>query len=284
MRDDFAVFILTHGRPSKVKTLGTLKRLGYTGKTYLIIDSHDKEKDKYISEFGEKVIIFDKEKIKNEFDIGDNFDSLRGVVYARNANFEIAKNLGLKYFLQLDDDYVKFDWRFNNKLNYAANVCRNLNKVFLSYINFIEKTPIKSIALTQGGDFIGGSGNQNAEKLTLTRKCMNSFFCKTENRFKFLGRINEDVITYTCPYTPHDLFFTSNHVSLTQTVTQSNSGGMTELYLDAGTYVKSFYSVIFRPSCVKVKILNGNAAKRLHHLVSWDNAVPLILNESIKKK
>jgi len=247
MRDDFAVFILTHGRPLKVKTFNTLKRLGYTGKIYLIIDNEDKEKKSYLEQFGAQVIIFDKKETGKYFDIGDNFDSLRGVVYARNANFKIAKDLGIKYFLQLDDDYVKFDWRFNRNLDYAANVCRSLDSVFSSLLYFLEKTPIKCIALAQGGDFIGGSGNQNAEKVTLTRKCMNSFFCKTDDDFKFLGRINEDVIAYTCPSNPKDIFFTSNHVSLTQTVTQSNSGGMTELYLDAGTYVKSFYSVIFRP-------------------------------------
>ena len=32
MRDNFAVFILTHGRASNVVTLKTLKRQGYSGR------------------------------------------------------------------------------------------------------------------------------------------------------------------------------------------------------------------------------------------------------------
>ena len=32
--------------------------------------------------------------------------------------------------------------------------------------------------------------------------------------------------------------------SLLQKETQSNSGGLTDIYLELGTYVKSFYSVI----------------------------------------
>lgn len=58
--------------------------------------------------------------------------------------------------------------------------------------------------------------------------------------------------------------------------------GMTGIYLDKGTYVKSFYSVIFRPSCVKVAVMNTKN-KRLHHRVLWNNAVPKILPEECKK-
>ena len=49
--------------------------------------------------------MFDKLEISKKFDEFDNFDDRRAIVYARNASFEIAKKLGLKYFLQLDDDY-----------------------------------------------------------------------------------------------------------------------------------------------------------------------------------
>ncbi len=41
--DDFAVFILTHGRPDTIRTLDTLKRGNYTGKWYLVIDNEDKQ-------------------------------------------------------------------------------------------------------------------------------------------------------------------------------------------------------------------------------------------------
>ena len=58
---DFVAFILTHGRPDNVKTYKTLKKYGYTGKIYLIVDNEDKTIDKYIQNFGvENVKIFDK--------------------------------------------------------------------------------------------------------------------------------------------------------------------------------------------------------------------------------
>ena len=37
MRDDFAAFILTHGRADNVITYNTLRKQGYTGKIILLI-------------------------------------------------------------------------------------------------------------------------------------------------------------------------------------------------------------------------------------------------------
>lgn len=64
MRDDFAVFILTHGRAKQQKTVKTLKRCGYTGRLYLIVDDEDKELDEYIRLYGSDVITFSKREIE----------------------------------------------------------------------------------------------------------------------------------------------------------------------------------------------------------------------------
>lgn len=66
--------------------------------------------------------------------------------------------------------------------------------------------------------------------------------------------------------------------SLLQKETQSNAGGLTEIYLELGTYVKSFYSVMAAPSCIKVALM-GDKQMRLHHAVTWKNAVPKIIRE-----
>lgn len=43
--EDFCVFILTHGRANNVETCKTLKRCGYTGKVYLLVDDEDDQID-----------------------------------------------------------------------------------------------------------------------------------------------------------------------------------------------------------------------------------------------
>ena len=78
------------------------------------------------------------------------------------------------------------------------------------------------------------------------------------------------------------LFLTFPRIRLEQKETQSNSGGLTDIYLDLGTYVKSFYSVMYAPSCVKITEMGVNH-RRLHHKIKWKNAIPMVLSESVKK-
>ena len=71
MRDDFAVFILSHGRSYNVLTVNTLIKYGYTGKWYIIIDNEDDQADAYFCKYGkEHVIMFDKEKFMQMINAG----------------------------------------------------------------------------------------------------------------------------------------------------------------------------------------------------------------------
>lgn len=281
---DFAVFILTHGRPDNVITLKTLKKCGYTGKIYFIVDNEDKTIDKYIENFGkENVKIFDKKAMADKVDEGNNFDERRTITHARNACFDIAEEIGITYFIQLDDDYVKFDYRIDGFGNYPSGkfiVKTTLNTIFAVLLNFYKTINVKSIALSQGGDWIGGYNSSTGWKCK--RKCMNSFICSTKRRFQFIGAMNEDVNTYTTKGTRGNLFFTIPFVSLTQTQTQTQTGGITDMYLRYGTYCKAFTTVMMHPSATKVSMMHTTNA-RIHHEINWGATAPKILSENHKK-
>ena len=282
MRNDFAVFILSHGRAKKVVTLGALKAYNYTGKIYIICDNEDDQIDEYKQLSGCEVIIFDKAKEMERTDTIDNFHKHGAVVYARNVCHDIAKDLGLTYFLVLDDDYGAFRFRYVNEVGAFSSIrLQNFDEIVDEMIDFLEVSGALTVALAQSGDYIGGSGSRVFRE-KLTRKAMNSFFCKTDRPFKFIGTINEDVNAYVGLGSRGKLFFTIGNISLNQEDTQQNSGGLTDLYLDLGTYVKSFYTVICNPSCVRVRLMGDNHY-RLHHMIKWDNAVPKILNAKYKK-
>lgn len=285
--NDFVALILSHGRPDRVLTYDTLRRQGYTGKIRIVIDDQDKKADDYKRNFKDEVIVFSKKEIAKTFDQADNSEDMRAIVYARNASFNIARDLKCDFFIQLDDDYKSIDWRFDDKLNYChRKMNASLDAVFSSLLKFFKSVPqCKSIALAQGGDYIGGASSGicfGDGRIGLHRKCMNSFICSTQRPFSFVGRINEDVNTYTYKASIGHLFFTSNQVALEQLQTQSNAGGMTDLYRASGTYVKSFYSVIFQPSSVKIMSM-GFTNRRLHHNIDWKTTVPKILCESVRK-
>lgn len=274
MENNFAVFILTHGRPENVKTYSTLRKCGYTGKIYLIVDNEDKHIKKYQDNFGEEFVkIFDKKAMADSIDEGNNFDNRKVIIHARNAAFKIAKEIGIKYFVQMDDDYYYFGYRYDT----GAKIIKNLDKVFEIVLDFYKSVNIKSIAFSQGGDHIGGFSG-----IKLKRKCMNSFFCSTDREFQFVGSINEDVNTYTTLGSRGEVFFTFTNIQLDQKDTQSNNGGMTDEYALTGTYVKSFHSVIMQPSSVKASMMNSNN-KRIHHSIAWKNTTPMIVSQDYKK-
>lgn len=283
--ESFGVLILTHGRPTSVKTLATLKRAGYTGKFWLVVDDEDKTLDKYLANFGkDRVIVFNKKEVADRIDEGHNFDERKTIIYARNASFDIAKNLGLEYFMQLDDDYISFEYRYISSCGEKLNVHKvtNLDKILELYLEFFKATNFASIAFAQGGDFIGGVENRYAREKPLIRKCMNSFICSPNRRFGFVGALNEDVCTYTSLASRGVLFGTIPMISLVQTATQSQKDGITDLYLKFGTYCKSFTAVMMHPSGVKVSMLNsGNS--RIHHLIKWQNTTPYIISEKHRK-
>jgi len=286
MRNDFAALILTHGRPDRVHTYFSLRNAGYTGPILIVIDNEDKHADQYKARYKSSVVMFDKQAIAQTFDEGDNFQDRRAIIYARNASFQIAKEQGFRYFVQLDDDYTGFEYCFDENGFYGYGRIQNLDWLFSGLVDYLSATPFASIAISQGGDHIGGG--EAKKTIGTKRKAMNSFICDTERPFQFVGRINEDVNTYTCEQRKGLLFLTILSAKLVQKTTQSNEGGMSDLYIDSGTYVKTFYSVMYAPSCVKVSEIsspqNGNVGhSRIHHKVSWNNAAPLILSQHYKK-
>src|SRR3990167_215756 len=249
---DFIVFILTHGRPDNVKTFATLKRCGYTGKVFFIVDNEDKTIEQYQKNYGiENVKVFDKKAMADNIDEGNNFD-------------------------------IRIDTNSEENCG-AIKPIKNIDLVFDLLLNYYKSIPALSIAFAQGGDFIGGINNGKGSYRFNKRKCMNSFICSTERPFNFVGSINEDVNTYTSLATRGNLFLTIPFVSLTQTATQSNKGGMTDEYALTGTYVKSFHTILMHPSGTKIAMMNAKNI-RLHHSINWGNTTPMIIDEKYKIK
>ena len=284
MNDDFAVFILTHGRANNVITYRSLQRAGYTGKVYIIIDNEDRQAPEYYKIYGDKVIMFDKAAIAETFDEGDNFGDRRAVIYARNACFEIARKLGITYFMELDDDYTDIRYKIDSNSEYVnMNWIKSLDNIVDALLRYYISIPAKSIAMSQGGDFIGGKDTSEIHSLNRKRKCMNTFICSVDRPFQFVGRINEDVNTYTWYQGLGNLFMTFWPLAIQQQQTQSTAGGMTDIYIDSGTYIKSFYSVMYLPSSVSVQVMRSHHDERLHHRIDWDTTVPCIVSEELRK-
>lgn len=285
MRDDFAAFILTHGRPDRVLTYKTLRKCGYTGKIYLLIDDEDKCGDEYRKLYGDQVLTFNKRESLAIVDDGINDDDFRSPLYARNVCFELAKGLGLKWFVQLDDDYVRFSFRFHRDLSPdpASSLVQKMDDTLEAMAQFYVDSGAACVAMAQGGDWIGGV--KSCPTPRIRRKVMNFFVFNVGSPFRFMAKLNDDVTSYVVNGLRGMFCATVMQASLDQGQTQANPGGLTEIYLETGTYVKSFYSVMYAPSCVKFGAMgdprSGNY--RFHHEIDWPRTVPCILREEHRK-
>lgn len=281
MNNSFVALILTHGRPDKVYTYDTLRKRGYTGDIIVVVDNEDATLEEYKKKFPD-VYVFDKKAVAAQIDEGDNFQDHRAIIYARNASFQIAKERGYRYFIELDDDYLEFSYTYDSDGELMQRGIRSLDKVFDALIDFKNNVGALTVAMAQRGDFIGGKENNIVQGEVMKRKAMNSFICDTEQPFRFFGKINEDVNTYVVLGSRGSLFLQVPHVALNQVSTQQSAGGMTDIYLDSGTYVKSFYTVMYAPACTYIRMM-GTKHRRLHHSINWNAAVPKIISEQFKK-
>ena len=264
-----------------MKTYHTLKKQGYTGKIYIVIDDEDEQEPLYRKNFGDMVYRFNKQKYIDITDTMCGSEFRKVVVYARNACWDIAEELGLKYFCVLDDDYSMFGSRYIEGEKLMNFTFPNLDLVFEYFNEFLDASGALTVCMAQGGDFIGGAKSGTFKK-GLLRKAMNVWFCRTDRPFKFMGRTNEDANAYVTYGQRGELMFTCTLANVVQVQTQKQKGGLTDVYLNDGTYVKSFFTVMAAPSCVKVSQM-GSKHKRMHHSIEWDKCVPKILNEKYKK-
>jgi hypothetical protein len=284
--DRFAVFILTFGRAGRVVTLKTLRKQQYSGPVYLVVSTDDPTVEEYRRRYGsEWVLVFDKAEIEKTFDTADNFPERRAVIYARNAAFGFARQLGLEAFLELYDDYERFRYSISpDGCHCSYTVIGNLDRLFDAFLDGLAMMPqrVLTVCMAQGGDYMGQRvGRPFRWETRLLRKAMNTFFLRVDRPFAFVGKVNEDVNTYVELGKRGYVFLTVPMVAIYQKATQANEGGMTGLYLDSGTYVKSSYTVMFNPSAVKIDFM-GVLYQRIHHNISWDHAVPCIVPERFR--
>lgn len=273
---DFAVFILSHGRADTITTYKALRDGGYTGRTYVVIDNEDDQEDLYRQKFGNDIIQFDKRDYLEKTDLGDLDTDRRIGVFARNFIQDEAKRLGYKFHLQLDDDVHGFTYRFAQGKVLRALHCSHLDEVFSGMVEYMKETPITSLSFALSAYNMGGV--DGSIKDGMTRKTMTTFLMRADDLQYFHMRMNDDITTSLINGMRGKLYYSYLPIEVEVDKTQVKAGGMTDIYQKNGTYRKSFYSVMCCPSCVKVSAM-GITDYRIHHTISWNNAVPKLLSE-----
>lgn len=183
---DYAIFILSHNRP-ECQTYKFLKRTGFTGKIFIILDDKDEAIDLYKSNFGEECIFIFNKQDYVWVDMFDNFKQMLSPVYARNATFEFAKNLGIDYFIMLDDDISGAQYRFMDKGKCKAQKVGHSQNLFdLIVKEFSTKKSIGVLSFNLQTNFFG-------DLCAYKRDPISMFLLRTNTAIRFRGRFAEDV-------------------------------------------------------------------------------------------
>lgn len=277
LRSDFCIFVITHKNVRNRTTKFLVDECDCKYPIYQIVDDKDPCLEEYKTVYGDRLCVFSKDYYRDRFDIMDNFNFDKVVVFARNACFDIAEKLGYKYFITFDDDYRQIAFRFGGEKWLNVRDC-DFDSILTAYVDFYSKfDKLKILAFMQGGDFTAMSRG------IIKRKAMNSMFFSTERRVEFKGRLNEDVNAYTRLNSLGDICVSFPMISVVvQRMTQHGSG-LTDAYLNYGTYVKSFYSVMQCPSFIKVGVIRGMSHNRIHHDIDSDCGVTKIISSRYKK-
>lgn len=151
--DDFAVFIVTHGRADRVYTSTSLRKCGYSGKIYYIIDDEDDQGEAYREKYGDSVVEFCKKDVAEWTDTMSPSKKRNAVVFARNKCWDIASSIGVTHFCVMDDDYKYFGIRFAEDGKLKERRITNLDVIFRAFCGFLDESNAIAVCMAQGGDY-----------------------------------------------------------------------------------------------------------------------------------
>lgn len=288
MKDELCVLILSYRRAERVDTVKTLEKCGYTGPWYIVLSSDDPTIEKYKEKFGaDKIVVFDKDPYK--VDLLDNrFDKMAAVCFARNASYEIAKRLGYRYFIMLDDDYVNFFWTITPELKRSYRPIKNLDAVFEACLEYYKESGIDilgwdvtSILISQGPALL--KRLYFGEGYFRKRMLMNFFLCDVTKPIEFKGRLREDMATSVYQGSRGKIFISIPLMSTHQRGFKKRSeGGLSDSYKERGWYLAGFETFLASPSSVRMQIMTRETDYHIGVMIDWSKTAPHILPSRYK--
>ncbi|GIW83202.1 MAG: hypothetical protein KatS3mg105_5009 [Gemmatales bacterium] len=260
------VLVLSYRRPRGVRTLGFLRRYGYTGDWRIVCSDDDPTLGEYYSVHSRgRVIPFRRATIECDYCDLLPFDDerYRSVLPARVVAWDVADALGWKRFALFDDDYdsIQLSSSFSSRRYSLHRIPYFLDRLSELFWRWLESMPSFVLGLS-----MGQTGDRSYERDSFKRKAMNSFYLLTSRRFSWVGRCNEDVSTYFGEQLRGKIFLQVNYLLVHQSRMMSRDGGSTNLYKSLGSdRIKALYSFLQWPGMVRV----GYCASvgRCHHKI-----------------
>lgn len=252
MRDDFAVFICTHGRPDEQLTLKALLDSGYTGKYYLVLDDTDTTIQQYIDNYGvEHLLVFDKNHYINTSDTGSNNPVYKCILYAKDAVEDIARDMNLSAFVLADDDILRFRHRYIQNDKLFSELAVDMDSILNVYIDYMLSADITTLGFGNSYIYIGGKAGLKDSILVNRRFTYNFIVRNTKHDVKWKSEMNEDSITPILCSKQGQLWLQLYHVQFDMKECDAGAtGGMSEVYANMDKFKRYAHFLLYNPDSV----------------------------------
>lgn len=251
MINKFAIFIITHGRPTNQRTLYLLRTIGYTGDYYLVLDDEDETLQQYYALYdNSKILVFSKEKYCKLTDTGFVTPFKKFAVFARNAVEDFAQSLNYEFFAIFDDDITNFRIRYDNLGKLKSHSCAGIfDEILDTCINFMRSTHISCTAFGSTNMYRAGIDclYTNSDRVRLC----NCAFIRNCN-IRVFWRLNfvEDLITSLDYNRNGDVWLQLLPIQVEFGASEGVVlGGNSSGYNDFGKYNLNFMPTIVYPDC-----------------------------------
>lgn len=291
MRNDFAVFICTHGRPNKQLTLEALKKCGYTGKVYLVLDDTDETIQQYIDNFGaDMLLVFDKNHYINTVYTSMAKPYYKCILYAKCAVEDIAKAMKLNAFVIADDDLTGFSIRYpvENSLKRISKF--SMDDALSISVDFLLDADATIMGIGHGGTYFNGVKvfePNSVSKLINTGVPYNFIFRNTKHNVDWMSAYGEDDVTNNYNSSIGNKVMLMPYMQLTIVPSGSCAeGGMYDVYANVDAFKLMFFIFMHFPTSVEVVLKRD----RKTGVVFWstkryrENTCPKIVSESYRKE
>lgn len=248
---NFAVFICTHGRPDKQHTLDTLRRTGYTGNIYLVVDDEDDtivSLDRYVDGVTQ-VVQFCKQGYINSMDTGTIENQRKCILYAKGACEDLAKHMKLDAFVIADDDIKKFRYRYVEDGHLKSqNITKNMDAVIEAYTNCMVECNLTATGFGFTQFYFSGKDSFSADNTQKYRVPYNFVFRNPKYKVNWMSWFGEDIITAVYYGRIGQMWTAIPYVQQDIVELASADGGMKDVYDSNSSVRLAMQNVMYLPS------------------------------------
>lgn len=279
---NFAVFILSHKRADRVETYDTLRKGGYSGKIYVVVDNQDPMLERYQERFLDDVLVFDKQTYIDSSETLETTRMKSSAVYARNAIEQYAKDFELDVFGMFDDDVVNMRYRWvEEETVRSLSVRGGLDSVFEYYGQYMLDTDIACTSFPFTMFYVSGVHDLD-KRITECRHTYQIHIRNVHKPVEWIGIINHDTISQLLTMKLGYIWWSIPHLVFDAKPMNKESGGLKEVYDALKDFDMAFLAVIACPDCCKITTSNGQRST-LQIKENKYASYPMIVSQRYKK-